>query len=123
MSDLNKIGDKDAKNIGKELGISWDDYSFDEFLMGINVELEHGTAGKWNVSEDDLAITAKIALAHLDELPDYYTRLIKMEQEGKEALKENDTDTTDNSEAGSEDRNGDYSESLAQKLKKVIREI
>lgn len=123
MSDLNKISDKDAKNIGKELGVSWDDYSFDEFLKGINVELEHGTKGKWNVSEDDIAITAKIALAHLEEIPDYYTRLIKMEEDAKEELKENDTDTTNNSEAGSEDRNGDYSESLAQKLKKIINQI
>ena len=45
----------------------------------MNVELEHGFKGDWNVTNSDPIATAKIALAHLDELPDYYTRLKKME--------------------------------------------
>ena len=33
-----------------------------------------------NVTNDDLVLTGKIALAHLLELPDYYTRLMRMEK-------------------------------------------
>ena len=50
--------------------------------MGMDVELEHGTVDpNTNVTNDDPLTTAKIALAHLNEFPDYYTRLEKMEVE------------------------------------------
>ena len=50
--------------------------------MGLLVELEHGTRDpETNVTDDDVSLTAKIALAHLNEFPDYYTRLAKMEAE------------------------------------------
>jgi Protein of unknown function (DUF5661) len=53
--------------------------------MGLDVELEHGlTDLKTNVTQDDELTTGKIALAHLNEFPDYYTRLQKMEDEAKE---------------------------------------
>jgi Protein of unknown function (DUF5661) len=52
--------------------------------MGMDVELEHGTADpQTNVTGDDLIMTAKIARAHLNEFPDYYTRLAKMEAEAE----------------------------------------
>lgn len=50
----------------------------------MNVELEHGRHDPLtNVSDDDPHVTAKIALAHLNEFPDYYTRLERMEEEAK----------------------------------------
>ncbi len=50
----------------------------------VNVELEHGSkAGEWNLTNNDAVATAKIALAHLDEIPDYYTRLKRMEESAK----------------------------------------
>ena len=50
----------------------------------MNIELEHGLHDiVTNVSDDDPHITAKIALAHLNEFPDYYTRLEQMEEEAK----------------------------------------
>ena len=52
----------------------------------MDVELEHSTRDpKTNVTDDDETMTGKIALAHLNEFPDYYTRLAKMEKEGEEA--------------------------------------
>lgn len=60
----------------------------DEFHMGLNVELEHGKKGKGtNLTGDSLRPTALIALAHLNEIPDYYTRLKKMEDGAKSAIK------------------------------------
>lgn len=53
-----------------------------ELIVGYRVELEHGRADKkLNVSDDDTEVTIKIALAHLKEAPDYYTRLKKMEED------------------------------------------
>ena len=40
-------------------------------------------SGEPNVTGDDPTVTAKIALAHLNEFPDYYTRLERMEEEAK----------------------------------------
>ena len=52
--------------------------------MGMDAELEHGTRDpEMNVTEDDVTMTAKIAQAHLNEFPDYYTRLAKLEAEAE----------------------------------------
>ena len=52
--------------------------------MGLDVELEHGKRNpNTNVTQDDEVLTGKIALAHLNEFPDYYTRLQKMETEAE----------------------------------------
>ena len=78
---------KEAKKIGEQLGIIWDKFDIEQFRKGMDVELEHGTIDKnTNVTNDDPLLTGKIALAHLNELPDYYTRLDKMEKEGEKEL-------------------------------------
>lgn len=72
----------EAKQIGDVLGIDWHQFTVEEFQIGLEVELEHGTRDtQTNVSNDDALITGKIALAHLKEFPDYYTRLSAMEKE------------------------------------------
>jgi len=74
-----------AKEIGEKLGIDWSKWDVEQFRRGMDVELEHGTENtKTNVTNDDPLITGKIALAHLNEFPDYYTRLDKMEKEAEE---------------------------------------
>ena len=75
---------EEAKKIGDELGIDWIKFDVGQFRMGMDVELEHGTRSlKTNVTNDDPLTTGKIALAHLNEFPDYYTRLDKMEKESE----------------------------------------
>jgi hypothetical protein len=74
-----------ARNIGEKLGIKWDRFDVDQFRRGMDVELEHGKADPHtNVTDDDALTTGKIALAHLNEFPDYYTRLDRMEKEAEE---------------------------------------
>ncbi len=76
----------DARRIGTEIGIDWDSAPFDveEFRSGMNVELEHGTHDlATNVTDDDPIVTGKIALAHLNEFADYYTRLEQMEEQAR----------------------------------------
>lgn len=66
---------KDAWYAASVLGISFDKYTIEEFLTGINIELEHGSVNpKTNVTNDNLITTAKIALAHLNEFPNYYNK-------------------------------------------------
>lgn len=73
---------EEVKQIGKQLGIDWSKFDVEQFRMGMDVELEHGTANPLtNVTNDDPLTCGKIALAHLNEFPDYYTRLAKMEVE------------------------------------------
>jgi Protein of unknown function (DUF5661) len=77
---------EEARRIGAEIGIDWASAPFDveQFRMGMDVELEHGLHDpSTNVTHDDPVVTAKIALAHLNEFPDYYTRLARMEQEAE----------------------------------------
>lgn len=57
------------------LGITFENFSLDDLITGINIELEHGTVSpKTNVTNNDLIMTMKIALAHLNEFPDYYNK-------------------------------------------------
>lgn len=65
----------DALYSAKVLGVSFNEFTPEEFLIGINIELEHGTVNpRTNVTNDDLITTAKIALAHLNEYPNYYNK-------------------------------------------------
>jgi len=85
MSGKKVFTTEQAKEIGEKLGIDWNKWDVEQFRRGMDVELEHGTQDpKTNVTNDDPLITGKIALAHLNEFPDYYTRLDKMEEEAEE---------------------------------------
>lgn len=85
MSEKKKFTSAEGKEIGNKLGIVWDKFTVEDFTAGMNVELEHGQRDPHtNVTNDDPLMTGKIALAHLNEFPDYYERLEKMEVEAEE---------------------------------------
>jgi hypothetical protein len=84
MGDQTHFTTEEAHAAGERIGIDWATSSFDveQFRMGMDVELEHGTQDlETNVTDDDTTVTAKIARAHLNEFPDYYSRLGVMEAE------------------------------------------
>lgn len=86
VSDKEHFGFTEAKQIGNALGIRWDKFDVEQFTMGLNVELEHGRRNpETDVTYDEPIATGKIALAHLNEFPDYYTRLAVMENEAQQA--------------------------------------
>ena len=86
MSGTKHFTPEEAKTIGNLLGIDWSELDIEEYRMGMDVELEHGKHDPaTNVTNDDPLTTGKIALAHLKEFPDYYTRLEKMEEDAKKA--------------------------------------
>ena len=77
---------EEARAAGERIGVDWRTSRFDveQFRMGMDVELEHGTQDVGtNVTDDDVDVTAKIARAHLNEFPDYYSRLAVMESEAE----------------------------------------
>lgn len=66
---------RDSMYAAKVLGVTFDKFTPKEFLDGINIELEHGIINSnTNVTNNDLITTAKIALAHLNEFPNYYNK-------------------------------------------------
>lgn len=82
--EIKKFSLTQSKEIGDRLNVNWNEVNLNEFAIGLNVELEHGSRYfTLNVTNDNPILTAKIALAHLREFPDYYTRLQKMEREAK----------------------------------------
>lgn len=65
----------DILYVAKLLNIQFNKFSYDDFVTGINIELEHGLINPLtNVTDNNLLLTAKIALAHLNEYPNYYNK-------------------------------------------------
>lgn len=86
MSDQAHFTTDEARKAGERIGIDWTSSPFDveQFRAGMDVELEHGTQDpETNVTDDSVTMTAKIARAHLNEFPDYYSRLEVMEAEAR----------------------------------------
>lgn len=86
-----RFSSEEARLLGSMLGIRWEESPFDveQLRMGLDVELEHGRRDPdTNVTDDEPVLTARIALAHLREMPDYYTRLRRMEAEGERPARE-----------------------------------
>ena len=80
VSEKNRFSFTEAKQIGDALGICWNRFDVEQFTMGLNVELEHGRRNpETDVTHDEPLLTGKIALAHLNEIPNYYSRLAVME--------------------------------------------
>lgn len=70
----------EALEAAKRLGVA-DEVDVEQLRVGMEVELEHGRRdARTNVTDDDPTTTAKIAIAHLREFPDYYSRLARMEE-------------------------------------------
>jgi len=69
------ITNEQVLQVGKLLNITFDKFSFEDFKVGLNIELEHGNINSnTNVTNDNLFLTGKIALAHLNEFPNYYNK-------------------------------------------------
>lgn len=72
IEDVNFIEDFVNAGYANEKNFTAEDADPDELAMGIKVEMEHTS---------NRAIAERIALDHLSEIKDYYTRLKKMEEE------------------------------------------
>jgi hypothetical protein len=78
-----KVPAEEARIILKEVNVEGMPIPLEEFRVGLEVELEHGTRFKdANVTNNHPVLTGKIVLAHLKEAMDYYERLDVAEIEG-----------------------------------------
>ena len=78
-----KIIPEEAQIILSEVNTEGMDIPLEDFAVGLEVELEHGTQFKdANVTNNHPILTGKIVLAHLKESMDYYKRLEVAEIEG-----------------------------------------
>jgi hypothetical protein len=84
MTETRRTTTEQARQVGDEIGVDWTRFDLEQFRAGMDVELEHGSHDpQTNVTDDDPTMTGKIALAHMKEFPDYYTRLEQMEREAE----------------------------------------
>jgi Protein of unknown function (DUF5661) len=84
MAEARRTTTEEARRVGDEIGVDWTRFDLEQFRAGMDVELEHGSHDpQTNVTDDDPIMTGKIALAHMKEFPDYYTRLEQMEQDAE----------------------------------------
>ena len=82
MTETQRTSSEEARRVGDEIGVDWNNFELEQFRRGMDVELEHGSHDpQTNVTGDDPIVTGKIALAHMKEFPDYYERLERMEEE------------------------------------------
>lgn len=92
MTDKRVFSKEEAKAIGDQIAVDWNQTDLEQFRVGLAIELEHGGVDpQTNVTNGNLILTGKIALAHLNEYPDYYTRLQKLEEEAEEFWEEGRT--------------------------------
>jgi hypothetical protein len=78
-----RVTAKEAKIILKMVNTANMPIALEDFRMGLDVELEHGTMFKdANVTNNHPLITGKIVLAHMKESLDYYKLLEVAELEG-----------------------------------------
>jgi hypothetical protein len=84
MTETRRTTLDEARSVGDAIGVDWTKFDLEEFRSGMDVEYEHGRHDpQTNVTNDDPIVTGKIALAHMKEFPDYYTRLEEMEAEAE----------------------------------------
>ena len=85
--------------LAKKFDLNVSKYDMNELIMGVLIELEHGSQGeKTNITDDDPFKTLQIVLVHMDELPDYYTRLTKMEEEADSVKTKENTEKKEDDE-------------------------
>lgn len=80
LTESKKFSKDDAKKLGDKLNVNWNKVDLSQFTVGLGVESEHDDGSELDVVDSDLDL-AKIVLAHLKELPDYYTKLKKVEED------------------------------------------
>ena len=86
MTEKRRTTTEEARRVGDAIGVDWTRFDLEQFRAGMDVEFELGSHDpQTDVTHDDPIVTGKIALAHLNEFPDYYTRLEQMEEEAKRA--------------------------------------
>lgn len=110
--------------LAKKIGLDLSKYDMDELTQGMLVELEHGSQNiETNITDDDPTETFKIVLAHMNEIPDYYTRLKKMESEADSVKTEQPGEKNNSEEDDEEISNGGEKKITMENVSKRFKEL
>jgi hypothetical protein len=85
MKKRKRISSDEAKRIGESLHIDWDQVDFDQFRQDLLGNSHRGFMDpETGPTYDGVLLTGKIVLSHMQEFPDYFTRLAKLKAEASE---------------------------------------
>jgi len=76
------ISSDEARHIGDSLYIDWDQVDLEQFRQGLMGNHKQGAMDpETGLTYDNVLLSGKVVLAHMQEIPDYFTRLAKLKAE------------------------------------------
>jgi hypothetical protein len=85
MKKRKQISSDEAKRIGESLHIDWDQLDLEQFRQDLLGNSQQGVMDpEMGPTYDGVLLTGKIVLSHIQEFPDYFTRLAKLKAEADE---------------------------------------
>jgi len=82
MKKRKQISSDEAKRIGESLHIDWDQVDLEQFRKGLMGKHKQGVMDpETGLTYDGVLLAGKVVLAHMQEFPDYFTRLAKLKAE------------------------------------------
>jgi uncharacterized protein DUF5661 len=82
MKKRKQISTADARRVGESLHIDWEQVNLEEFRQGLMGNHKPGAIDpETGLAYESVLLTGKIVLAHIEEFPDYFTRLAKLKEE------------------------------------------
>ena len=82
MKKRTQISAAEAERVGECLQIDWEQVDLEEFRQGLMGNHKPGDIDpETGLAYESVLLTGKVVLAHMDEFPDYFTRLAKLKEE------------------------------------------
>lgn len=82
MKKRKQISSDEARRIGESLHIDWDQVDLEQFRQGLMGSHEQEAVDpETGLTYDGVLLSGKLVLAHMQEFPDYFTRLAKLKAE------------------------------------------
>ena len=85
MKKRKQISSEEAKRIGETIHIDWEQIDLEQFRQGLMGNHEQAAIDpETGLTYDGVLLTGKVILDHMQEFPDYFTRLEKLKAEADE---------------------------------------
>ena len=81
MKKRKQISLEEARRVGEALHIDWGQVNLEEFHQGLMGHHKEAIDTETGLMYQGVLLTAKVVLEHVQEFPDYYSRLAKLEAE------------------------------------------
>ena len=85
MKKRKQISLDEAKRIGESLYIDWDQIDLEQYRQGLMGNHKQATVDpETGLAFEGLLLSGQLVLTHMQEFPDYFTRLAKLKAEADE---------------------------------------